>query len=89
MAYDPEILILDEATASVDAETEAALQHAVRAVQTGRTTLIVAHRLATVRDADRIVVMHKGRIVEEGPHDALLEKGGHYRRLWEMQFADE
>jgi len=89
MAYDPEILILDEATASVDAETEAALQHAVRAVKSGRTTLIVAHRLATVRDADRIVVMHKGRIVEQGAHDALLAKGGHYRRLWEMQFADD
>lgn len=89
MAYDPEILILDEATASVDAETEAALQNAVRAVATGRTTLIVAHRLATVRDADRIVVMHRGRIVEQGSHEELLARGGHYRRLWEMQFADD
>ncbi len=86
MAFDPEILILDEATAAIDSETEEAIQHAMHAVARGRTTIIVAHRLSTVQDVDRIHVMHKGRIVEVGRHPELLAAGGLYRRLWELQF---
>lgn len=87
LAANSEILVLDEATANVDTETEEALQRAMRAVAEGRTMLIVAHRLATIRDADRIYVMDKGRIVEQGTHAELLERGGLYRRLWELQFV--
>jgi ATP-binding cassette, subfamily B, multidrug efflux pump len=81
------ILILDEATASVDSDTEARLQHALEAVMEGRTALMIAHRLSTIRAADRIVVFHKGRVVETGGHDELMAKGGVYARLYRMQFA--
>jgi ABC-type multidrug transport system fused ATPase/permease subunit len=83
LAFDPAILILDEATASVDSETEAALQQAMREATRGRTTLIVAHRLSTVQDADRIYVLDQGRIVESGRHGELLALGGLYRSLWD------
>ncbi|MGE0698611.1 MAG: ABC transporter transmembrane domain-containing protein [Hyphomicrobiaceae bacterium] len=84
---DAPILLLDEATSSLDAESEVAVQHALDAVRRGRTTLIVAHRLATVLRADRILVMEAGRIVEEGTHAALVARGGLYARLAELQFA--
>ncbi len=87
LALDADILVLDEATASVDTDTEEALQEAIRTAARGRTMLIVAHRLATIRDADRIYVMHKGRIVECGSHGELLDRGGLYSRLWALQFA--
>jgi ATP-binding cassette subfamily B multidrug efflux pump len=83
------ILILDEATASVDSDTEARLQRALEAVMEGRTALMIAHRLSTIRAADRIVVFHKGRVVETGSHDELMAKGGVYARLYRMQFAQE
>jgi ABC-type multidrug transport system fused ATPase/permease subunit len=86
LAFDPPILVLDEATASIDTETEEALQHAMRAAARGRTTLVVAHRLSTIQDADRIYVMDHGRIVETGRHADLLALGGLYRTLWELQF---
>lgn len=86
MAHDPEVLILDEATASIDTETEEALQQAIRHLSRNRTTLIVAHRLATIKDVDRIYVMDKGRIVEAGSHAELLAAGGIYQRLWSLQF---
>jgi ATP-binding cassette subfamily B protein len=84
---DPEILILDEATASVDTETEALLQRAVEKVLEGRTALVVAHRLSTIRNADRIVVLHRGRVVEQGTHAELLAREGVYAKLHALQFA--
>ena len=81
----PPVLILDEATAAVDNETEAAIQHSLDRVTADRTTLVIAHRLSTVRHADRIVVMEQGRIVETGRHDDLLAAGGAYANLWRVQ----
>ena len=83
---DPRILILDEATASVDTLTEAAIQDAVGRLLSGRTAVVIAHRLGTIRNADVICVVHNGRIVERGGHDALLKRGGVYRELYEKQF---
>ena len=86
---DAPILLLDEATSALDAESEAQVQRALERVMRGRTTLVIAHRLATVQRADRILVMDEGRIVEEGTHAELIAKGGLYGRLAEMQFAAE
>jgi len=82
---DPRVLVLDEATSNLDAESEAAVQQALARLMKGRTTLIIAHRLSTVRDADRIVVLDGGRVVEQGTHDALMAASGVYRRLVEHQ----
>jgi len=84
----PPILILDEATSALDAESETLVQQALEVLMKGRTSLVIAHRLATVRRADRIVVLEEGRIVEEGGHRDLLERGGVYARLYEMQFRE-
>jgi ABC-type multidrug transport system fused ATPase/permease subunit len=81
----PTILILDEVTAHLDAESEAAVQQAIERAMEGRTVLIIAHRLSTVKNADRILVLQDGRIVEEGTHEQLLAKGTLYRRLYELQ----
>ena len=82
---DPPVLVLDEATAAVDNETEAAIQRSLERITADRTTVVIAHRLSTVRHADRIVVMEHGRIVESGEHDGLLRRGGAYAGLWRVQ----
>ena len=84
----PAILILDEATSSLDSESERLVQDALETLMEGRTTFVIAHRLSTVRRADRIVVLDAGRIVEEGTHEELLATGGLYKRLYEIQFRD-
>jgi ATP-binding cassette subfamily B protein len=86
---DPPILVLDEATSSIDSHTEARLQRALQAATAGRTALIIAHRLSTIRSVDRIVVFHKGRVVEQGTHDSLLQQEGLYARLHRLQAARE
>ncbi|HXU63570.1 MAG TPA: ABC transporter ATP-binding protein, partial [Polyangia bacterium] len=87
LARDPEILILDEATASVDPETERVIERGIAELMRGRTSIVIAHRLSTVQRATRIIVLHHGRIAEEGPHDALLAAGGIYARLYRIQMA--
>ncbi len=90
LAFNPEILlVLDEATSSVDAETEAQIQGAMAAALRGRTAIIIAHRLSTIQHADRILVLHKGRITEEGTHAALLAHGGIYAKLYRLQYQDQ
>jgi len=86
LAFDPPILILDEATSSVDTATEQLIQDALRVLLRGRTALIIAHRLSTIQFVDRILVVHRGRILEEGTHQELLARGGLYTRLYELQY---
>src|SRR5947208_5936439 len=85
---DPSILILDEATSNVDTRTEVLIQQAMTRLRHGRTSFVIAHRLSTIRNADEIVVMDKGRIVEQGDHAELLRKQGFYYRLYQSQFAE-
>lgn len=87
MTYDPKVLVLDEATANIDTESEEVIQHAVETVMAGRTSIIIAHRLSTIQKADKIMVLSKGEVIEEGSHEELLQLGGAYFGLHQMQFA--
>jgi len=85
---DPRILVLDEATSSLDTESERLVQEALERLMHGRTTFVIAHRLTTIQRADRIIALQDGRIVEQGPHEELVKRGGLYQHLWALQFAD-
>lgn len=87
LAFDPLVLVLDEATSSVDSALEERIDQAISTLMLGRTSLVIAHRLSTVQNADRILVMHHGELREQGRHDELLRAGGLYARLYELQFA--
>lgn len=89
LAFDPRVLILDEATASIDTETEQRIQKALERLLVGRTSLVIAHRLSTIQKADRILVLHKGRLREEGTHQELIARRGIYHKLVELQFREE
>lgn len=89
LAFDPEILILDEATSSIDTETEKLIQAALGRLTQDRTSLIIAHRLSTIQNADKILVLHHGHVAEEGSHRELLECNGLYRRLYDLQYREE
>jgi ATP-binding cassette subfamily B protein len=90
IAFNPEVLlVLDEATSSVDTENEALIQEALEKLMRGRTSIVIAHRLSTIRHVDRIIVLHKGQIVEMGTHEDLLAKRGFYSRLYQLQYQDQ
>ena len=89
MAYDPPILILDEATSSIDSETELLIRDAVARLMTGRTSVIIAHRLSTIQSVDKIIVLHKGELREQGSHQELLALRGLYYRLYRLQYKDQ
>lgn len=89
LAYDPKILILDEATSSVDTETELLIQNAIQKLLVNRTSIVIAHRLSTIQNADKIIVMHKGEIREVGNHQELLAKRGIYYRLYQLQYKEQ
>ena len=84
---DPPILILDDSTSSVDTMTEEKIQQALADLMKNRTTFVIAHRLSTIRDADSVIVLDQGRIVEHGTHDDLSTQNGHYRRIYDLQFG--
>lgn len=88
LAFDPKILILDEATSNIDTETELLIQDALGKLIRGRTSIAVAHRLSTIQHSDKIIVLHKGKIVEEGNHSELLSKKGLYYDLYRLQYKD-
>ena len=85
---DPKILVLDEATSALDSRTEQAIQRELNAIAQGRTTLVIAHRLSTVKGADKIIVLDQGRLIEEGTHDSLMAKAGLYAQLQQAQLRD-
>jgi ATP-binding cassette subfamily B protein len=89
LAFDPRILVLDEATSSVDTETELLIRQALHVLMSGRTTLAIAHRLSTIQDMDKILVLHKGRVREMGTHQELLARRGIYYRLYQLQYQDQ
>jgi len=86
--HNPRILILDEATSSIDSESEALIKHATEILTQNTTSIIVAHRLSTIQNADKILVIDKGCVVEEGTHQELLQKEGYYKKLYNYQFEE-
>jgi len=88
VAFDPKILILDEATAHIDSKTEHLIQQSIDRILKGRTAIVIAHRLSTIRHCDKILVLHKGRLVEQGTHEALLARRGLYYALYTLQFGE-
>lgn len=86
---EPAVVVLDEATSALDSTNEAAVQHALNEAMTGRTALVIAHRLSTVRSADQIIVIEGGQAVERGTHSELLAQNGRYAQLYTTQFADQ
>src|SRR5262245_11333525 len=86
---DPKILILDEATSSLDSESESLIQEGLRNLRRGRTTFVIAHRLSTIRSADQILVLESGEILEQGTHEQLLAAGGRYKQLYDKQYRFE
>ena len=88
VAFDPKILVLDEATASIDSHTEHLIQNSLRKIMQGRTSIVIAHRLSTIREADNIIVLHHGKLLEQGTHDELLQHDGLYAALHNLQFAN-
>jgi ATP-binding cassette subfamily B protein len=88
IVYDPKIIILDEATSSVDSETEEMIQSAIEKLMKGRTAIVIAHRLSTIQKADKIIVLDKGKIMESGKHNELLEKKGFYANLYNIQYKE-
>jgi ATP-binding cassette subfamily B protein len=89
LAFDPRILVLDEATSSVDTETELLIRDALHVLMAGRTTIAIAHRLSTIQDMDKILVLHKGQLREAGSHQELLAERGLYYRLYQLQYKDQ
>jgi ATP-binding cassette subfamily B protein len=89
LAFDPAVLVLDEATSSVDTDTETLIRDALRVLMAGRTTVAIAHRLSTIQDMDTILVLHKGQVREAGPHQELLAQRGIYHRLYQLQYRDQ
>jgi ATP-binding cassette, subfamily B, multidrug efflux pump len=85
--YNPRILILDEATSSIDNESEELIQHATEKLTKGRTSIVIAHRLSTIQNSDKIIVLEKGEIVEIGSHNELIQQEGYYKKLHEIQFS--
>jgi ATP-binding cassette, subfamily B, multidrug efflux pump len=88
MVYNPRIIILDEATSSVDSETEELIQYAIDQLMRGRTSIVIAHRLSTIQKADKIIVMERGEIMETGNHEELLRHNGYYAQLYQMQYKN-
>ena len=88
MLYDPKIILLDEATSSVDSESEMMIQKAISEILKNRTSIVVAHRLSTIKEVDKIIVIDSGEIKEMGNHKELLEKNGFYKKLYEMQYKN-
>ena len=88
LAFNPPVLVLDEATSSIDTETEVLIQEAIQTLMTGRTSIVIAHRLSTIRSADTILVFHHGEIRERGTHEELMQHDGLYRKLYEIQYRE-